>query len=46
MVGLSIRRNLSRGYYVEASGSYTRAFRLEYLGSDRWSTSLKLGYDF
>lgn len=44
--GLALRRNLPRGLYLEASGSLTRAFRLEYLGSDRWQAGLTLGYNF
>ena len=44
--GVAIRRDFRPGFYLEASGSYTRAFRLEYLDSDRWSTMLKIGCDF
>ena len=46
VAGLAIRRNLRRGLYLEASGSYTRAFRLEYLEADRWQAGLTLGYNF
>ena len=44
--GLGLRRNLPRGLYLEASGSYTRAFRLEFLGSERWQAGLTLGCNF
>ena len=46
MAGLAIRKDLRRGVFLEASGSFTRAFKLEYLGSNRWSTMLKIGADF
>lgn len=46
MAGLSLRRNLPRGVFLEASGSYTRAFKLEYLGRDRWQAGLTLGCNF
>ena len=44
--GLTVHRNLPRGLYLEATGSYTRAFRLEYLESDRWQAGLVLGCNF
>ena len=46
VAGLALRRNLSRGFFLEASGSFTRAFRLEYLESDRWQAGLTLGCNF
>ena len=46
MAGLAIRKDLRRGVFLETSGSFTRAFKLEYLGSNRWSTMLKIGADF
>ena len=44
--GLTVHRNLPRGLYLEATGSYTRAFRLEYLESERWQAGLVLGCNF
>ena len=46
VTGLSLRRNFSRGLYLEASGSYTRGFHLQYLEPDRWRVGLTLGCNF
>ena len=46
VAGLALRRNLPRSLYLEASGSFTHAFRVEYLESDRWQAGLTLGYNF
>ena len=46
VAGLALRRNLPRSLYLEASGSFTHAFRVEYLESDRWQGGLTLGYNF
>jgi len=45
--GLSFRYNFYKGLYAEISADYMHGFALKYLpGPDRWTASLRLGYNF
>ena len=44
--GLSLRYNFRKGIYIKAEGFWIHGFGLEASASDRFSTALRLGYDF
>lgn len=45
--GISIRYNFLKGFYAEFSGTWSHGFRLKHIGgNNRWSGTLKLGYEF
>ena len=44
--GISLRYNFSKGIYIQAEGSWHHGFGLKPEASERFGTSIRLGYDF
>ena len=47
--GLTLTYHLSSvpGLYIQAEGTWLHGFGIDLLpGADRWSTTMKIGYDF